>query len=78
MRNPRLGVSLQNSDDGLCVVFTHPDGETAYWFDDEDAIRQLAEISAYGLALLADASVLGFAATTELHGLTVKDEPESE
>lgn len=78
MQNPLLSVSLQQSDDediedDLQVVFRHEDGELAFWFDDENALRQVAEIARFALALLADARVLGFEGAVALHELALED-----
>ena len=68
MHNPVLGVSLQQSVDGdINVIFVDEDGELVFWFDDEDAMQQTAGIARWGLALLADAEVLGFRGAVEFH-----------
>ena len=81
MQNPRVSVSLQQSDDGhvdgdLQVVFRHEDGELAFWFDDEPALRQMAEIARFALALLADARVVGFDGAVALHELALEESGE--
>ena len=78
MHNPRLSVSLQRSDpDGaehdVQIVFRDEAGELIFWFDDEAAIQQVADIAGFGLALLVDATVLGFDGAVDTHHLTLED-----
>jgi len=78
LHNPRLSVSLQRSDPDdaghdVQVVFRDDDGDVVFWFDDEAAIRQVAEIAGFGLALLVDATVLGFDGAVDTYHLTLED-----
>jgi hypothetical protein len=73
-----LSVSLQRSDPDdaghdVQVVFRDDDGDVVFWFDDEAAIRQVAEIAGFGLALLVDATVLGFDGAVDTYHLTLED-----
>ena len=78
MQNPILGASLQQSVDGdINVIFVDEDGDLVFWFDSEEAIQQTADIVRWGLALLADAEVLGFHGAVEFHKLPL-DEVEDE
>jgi hypothetical protein len=73
-----LSVSLQRNDPDdsehdVQIVFRDTAGELVFWFDDEAAIRQVAEIAGFGLALLVDATVLGFDGAVDTHHLTLED-----